>query len=201
MATGWPVAAAREGRIMFDRATDRLMKSLETIMGLLLAAMVVLVFGNVVLRYGFNSGIAVSEEVSRYLFVWLIFLGAVVAMREHAHLGIDSLVRALPRKGKLLCVVVSDLLMLFAVVLLFQGSWAQTKINMATKSAVAEIPLALLYMAGLVSSVLIGILILRHLYQVLFVGVSDEQLILSVESEDLAALQQKETLIRQEKPL
>jgi hypothetical protein len=41
-----------------------------------LAAMVVLVFGNVVLRYGFNSGIAVSEELSRWLFVWLTFMGA-----------------------------------------------------------------------------------------------------------------------------
>ena len=46
--------------------------------------MVVLVFGNVVLRYVFNSGIAVSEELSRWLMVWLTFLGAIVALREHA---------------------------------------------------------------------------------------------------------------------
>ncbi len=49
--------------------------------------MVVLVFGNVVLRYAFNSGITVSEELSRWLFVWLTFVGAVVALRDHAHLG------------------------------------------------------------------------------------------------------------------
>ena len=52
--------------------------------------MVVLVFGNVVLRYGFNSGITVSEELSRWLLVWLTFLGAIVAVREHAHLGVDT---------------------------------------------------------------------------------------------------------------
>ena len=57
----------------------------------MLALMVVLVFGNVVLRYGFNSGIAVSEEVSRYLFIWLTFIGAVIAVHEHAHLGVDTL--------------------------------------------------------------------------------------------------------------
>ena len=57
-----------------------------------LAVMVVLVFGNVVLRYGFNSGITVSEEISRWLFVWLTFLGAIVALREHGHLGVDMLV-------------------------------------------------------------------------------------------------------------
>jgi TRAP-type C4-dicarboxylate transport system permease small subunit len=59
-----------------------------------LALMVVMVFGNVVLRYGFNSGITVSEELSRWLFVWMTFLGAVVAVRNHAHLGTDTWSRA-----------------------------------------------------------------------------------------------------------
>ena len=48
--------------------------------------MVLLVFGNVVLRYGFNSGITVSEEVSRWLFIWGTFMGAIVALREHGRL-------------------------------------------------------------------------------------------------------------------
>ena len=69
-------------------------------MALGLAVMVVLVFGNVVLRYRFNSGITVSEELSRWLFVWVTFLGAIVALREHAHLGTDALVSRLPRAGK-----------------------------------------------------------------------------------------------------
>ena len=62
--------------------------------------MVILVFGNVVLRYGFNSGIAISEELSRWLLVWLTFLGAIVALREHAHLGVDTLVRALSARAE-----------------------------------------------------------------------------------------------------
>jgi TRAP-type C4-dicarboxylate transport system permease small subunit len=61
-----------------------------------LAVMVVLVFGNVVLRYAFNLGITVSEELSRWLFVWLTFAGAVLALRDHAHLGMDSVVSRLP---------------------------------------------------------------------------------------------------------
>ncbi len=67
--------------------------------------MVVLVFGNVVLRYVFNSGIPISEELSRWLLVWLTFLGAIVALRQHAHLGVDTLVRALPPLGKQICFV------------------------------------------------------------------------------------------------
>ena len=71
---------------------DRYCRLLEFAMAALLAVMVVLVFGNVVLRYGFNSGIAVSDEMSRWAFVWLTFLVAVVAMKEHGHLGSDMLV-------------------------------------------------------------------------------------------------------------
>jgi TRAP-type C4-dicarboxylate transport system permease small subunit len=175
---------------MFDRIVSGFMRQLEAVIGVILAIMVVLVFGNVVLRYGFNSGIMISEEVSRYLFIWLTFIGAVIAVHEHAHLGVDSLVRALPRKGKLICVVASDLLMLYAVGILFEGSWKQAVINMATKSPVAEVPLSLIYIAGLFASVLMGILILRNLYKVLFVGAADKDLILTVESEDLAGLDQ-----------
>lgn len=55
--------------------------SLNIIMATALAIMVVLVFGNVVLRYFFNSGITWSEEMSRYLFIWLTFLGAIGAFK------------------------------------------------------------------------------------------------------------------------
>ena len=69
---------------------------LKFIIVLCLACMVVLVFGNVVLRYAFNSGITVSEELSRWFFVWLVFLGAIIGMKEHGHLGMDSFVSRLP---------------------------------------------------------------------------------------------------------
>jgi TRAP-type C4-dicarboxylate transport system permease small subunit len=177
--------------VTLDRLLHALMRRLESLIGGILALMVVLVFGNVVLRYGFNSGIAISEEVSRYLFIWLTFLGAIVAVHEHEHLGVDTLVRALPRTGRLACVVASELLMLLTVALLFWGSWKQTLINMGTKSPVSQVPLALIYIAGLAASALMGILILRKLCKILFVGASEEDLVLTVESEDLPGLKGK----------
>jgi TRAP-type C4-dicarboxylate transport system permease small subunit len=174
---------------IFDGMVAALMRRLEAVIGVILASMVVLVFGNVVLRYGFNSGIAVSDELSRYLFIWLTFIGAVIAVHEHEHLGVDTLLRLLPRKGKIFCVVSSDILMLAAVGLLFHGSWKQTVITMSTKSPVSEVPLALIYVAGLVASVMMGLLLLRNLYQVAVVGAADKDLVLSVESEDLAGLE------------
>ena len=87
-------------------------RALEAVMALGLALMVVLVFGNVVLRYLFDSGITVSEELSRWIFIWVTFLGAIVAMREHAHLGTDALVSRLPRAGKIACLVAGYVLMI-----------------------------------------------------------------------------------------
>ncbi len=78
-------------------------------MVLLLAVMVVMVFGNVVLRYLFDTGIDVSEELSRFFFVWLTFIGAVVVGRENAHLGVETLVSRLGDTGRKVCMVLSDL--------------------------------------------------------------------------------------------
>src|SRR5882757_5034459 len=89
-----------------DRILDLYCTLLKGVIALCLAVMVVLVFGNVVLRYGFNSGITVSEELSRWLLVWLTFLGAIVAVREHTHLGVDTLVRMLSARGKRICFVI-----------------------------------------------------------------------------------------------
>jgi TRAP-type transport system small permease protein len=149
-----------------------------------LAIMVVLVFGNVVLRYAFNLGITTSEEVSRLLFVWLTFLGAIVALREHGHLGVDILVRRLPAAGKKLCLVVGHLLMLFATWLFLQGSWQQTLINVDVASPATGFSMGLLYAPGIVFSVSAGLILLHDLYRVFSGQMSEEELVMVKESEE-----------------
>ena len=135
------------------RLIDGICRVLEAGIALLLAVMVVLVFGNVVLRYGFNSGITVSEEVSRWMFIWLTFLGAVIALKERGHLGVDMLVGKLPAWGKKVCLVVSQVLMLYIVVLLCKGSWDQAVINLDVTAPVTGASMAIVYAAGIVFSV------------------------------------------------
>ena len=60
------MSTARLGASIVDKAFS----ALEAVLVFVLGAMVVMVFANVVLRYGFGSGITVSEEISRFLFVW-----------------------------------------------------------------------------------------------------------------------------------
>lgn len=171
-----------------DRWIDRFCKVLDGLIALLLAVMVVLVFGNVVLRYGFNSGITVSEEVSRWLFVWVTFLGAVVAIRERAHLGSDMLVSRLPVAGKKVCLVVGHLLMLYITWLFFSGSLQQARINWDVQAPVTGASVAIFYGAGVVFSVLAAFFLLLELVRLLSGKMADDELVMVRESEEQAEL-------------
>ena len=168
-----------------DKILDLYCGFLKAAIALFLAVMVVLVFGNVVLRYAFNSGITISEELSRWLMVWLTFLGAVVALREHAHLGVDTLVRALPPFGKRICFVVSYVLMLYADWLLLSGSWRQTLITAGDRAPATNLSVGLFYSAGIVFGISAGVILLYDLLRVLTGRASEADLVAVKESEEL----------------
>jgi TRAP-type transport system small permease protein len=169
-----------------NRLIDAFCRLLETLLVILLALMVVLVFGNVVLRYALNSGITVSEEVSRWLFVWMIFLGAIVALKEQGHLGTDMLTSRLSLAGKKVLAVVAQVMMLYATWLLISGSWAQVVINREVLAPVSGASMAIFYGSGLVFAVCSAILLLLQLWRILSGGATEADLGMSQESEDMA---------------
>lgn len=173
-----------------DRVLRAYTRALDVLAGLCLAIMVVLVFGNVVLRYAFNSGITVSEELSRWLFVWLTFMGAVVALREHGHLGVDALVSRLPTLGKKICLVVAQVAMLYVSWLLLSGSWSQAVINWETEAPVTGASVGIFYGSGVLMGASAIVILLRDLLRTLFVPLADHELIMVQESEEAAALEQ-----------
>ena len=163
---------------------DAYFKGLKILIAVFLAAMTVLVFGNVLLRYAFNSGITVSEELSRWLLVWLTFLGAIVAVREHAHLGVDTLVRMLPAGGKRICFIINYGLMLYADWLLLAGSWRQTIINIDDRAPATGLSLGIFYFVGVVFGVSAGILLLYDLMRVVLGQASEADMVAVKESEE-----------------
>ena len=165
------------------RLIDGYCRLLEVLIVVALAIMVVLVFGNVVLRYGFNSGIAISEELSRWLLVWLTFLGAIVAVREHTHLGVDTLVRMLPPTGKRVLFIVNYCLMLFADWLLLAGSWRQTIINIDDRAPATGLSMSIFYLVGVIFGVSAGIILLYDLYRVVSGQASEADLVAVKEEE------------------
>nr|WP_052201960.1 TRAP transporter small permease [Ensifer sp. ZNC0028] len=131
------------------RIIDFYFFALKVAIALLLAGMVVLVFGNVVLRYAFNQGITASEEISRIFFVWLTFLGAVVALREHGHLGVDTLIKRLPPVAAKVAVLLGHMMMLYVTWLMISGSWTQTLINLHVSAPATGLSMGFFYGAGL----------------------------------------------------
>lgn len=169
------------------RIIDGYFKALRFFIAACLFVMVVLVFGNVVLRYAFNSGITVSEELSRWLFVWLTFVGAVVALRDHAHLGMDSVVARLPAWGKKACFVASNLLMLYCVYLFFVGSWQQFVINIGNMAPATGLSSGWFYYSvGLFFGVGAALLLLRNLWRAATGKLAEKDLIQVRETEDRA---------------
>ncbi|MCM0020378.1 MAG: TRAP transporter small permease [Tagaea sp.] len=155
---------------------DAFFAFLEKLMVALLVCMVVMVFGNVLLRWTVNSGLDVSEEMSRFFFVWLTFIGAVVVARENAHLGVDALVGRLGPKGRLVCMVASDLLILFCCAIFFWGTQRQAGINATNFAPVTGISMLWVFGVGYFTSVAIGAMTLARLVRALLGKVSEAEL-------------------------
>lgn len=172
-----------------DRILSAYCRLLEYLIALCLLLMVVLVFGNVVLRYGFNSGITISEEVSRWLFVWLTFLGAVVALKDHAHLGSDMLVSRLPVWGKKLCLVCGQVLMLYITWLLFSGSLAQVRINWDVEAPVSGASVGFFYGVGIVFAISAALILTHQLWLALTGQLGEADLVMVKESEEQGELE------------
>ena len=148
----------RRGR--FARWTDGAMAAC-------LGVMALAVFVNVVLRYGFGSGIAASEELSRLLFVWMVFIGATAAYPAGEHMAFTSLVGLLQRRPVLFgrASVVIRVLVLLGCGLLAWGAWQQVVVGLNSHSVVLGYPVALLPLPALLCALAIGAMALVELIQ------------------------------------
>ena len=112
----------------------------------LLAAMAVMVFANVALRFTTDYSILWVEEASRFTMVWLTFIGAGLVLRYGGHIGIDSLQQAVPRFAPVFRTVIVVIMALFFCAMLVIGiryaasTWAQT-------TPVLEMPVGAVYLA------------------------------------------------------
>lgn len=156
--------------------TSGIFKLIEVTIVLLLAGMALMVFGNAVLRYGFNSALVISEEMSRFFFIWLTFIGAVLAFKENGHLGVETLVRLFGRRGRVICMALTNALILLCVGVLFWGTWMQTPINASVHSAVSGMPMILVYGVTFFTSIGIGLIAAYRLFIILTGRVTDKEI-------------------------
>ena len=147
------------------QAPSRFVRLTNTLMALCLGVMALAVFVNVVLRYGFGGGVAASEELSRLLFVWMVFIGATAAYPAGEHMAFTSLVGLLKGRALVAMTVLIRLLVLLACVMLGRGAWQQVAVGLDSYSVVPRYPSALLPLPALLSAVAIGAMALWELIQ------------------------------------
>ena len=135
----------------------------EALLALCLAGMVLCVLGNVVLRYGFNSGINATEELSRLLFVWMVFLGATAAYPLGQHMAFTSLVGLLKGRALAALTMLIRAAVLLACGLLGWGAWQQVVVGLDSHSVVLGYPTALLPLPALLCALAIGTMALVEL--------------------------------------
>ncbi|EBA06908.1 TRAP transporter small permease [Sagittula stellata] len=137
---------------------DGFFKALEVLLVLLLAGMTIMVFANVVLRYGFGSGIDISEELSRFFFVWLIFLGAIVAMRHNMHMGFDLVVTTVNTPMRRLLLTLANGLVLAVCIMILVGTLQQFHVNATNIAPVTRMSMIWVFGVLIPMSALIGLM-------------------------------------------
>lgn len=99
-----------------------LARILEGLVILLATVIVSVVTTDVVLRYLFGRSLVITQELSRYLMVWIVFLGSALAVRDNSHIRINVLVNRLPATLKFIVELFSDIsILVFCAVLIFEG--------------------------------------------------------------------------------
>ena len=95
----------------------------ETLLALLMGAMTVITFANVIARYVFNSNILWALEATVYLFAWMVLLGASYCVKINAHMGVDIVANLFGPVARKLLTLIAALCCLIFTGLLFVGTW------------------------------------------------------------------------------
>lgn len=142
---------------------DKLFKGIDYFTGILTSLMVLFVFLNVVLRTFFNSGLTWSEELARYLFVYVTYIGAISAMRANGHLGVDTLISRVKPRVQMAMYLISQTMIAALMCILVQGAYKMVIQNTQSRTAALGIPYSVLYFAGIITGISIAILAVANI--------------------------------------
>ena len=147
---------------LIEAPKSRFQRISNLLLAICLGVMAVAVFVNVVLRYGFGSGVPASEELSRLLFVWMVFIGATAAYPAGEHMAFTSLVGLLQNRPRLMLAmtIFIRLLVLLGCALIGWGAWQQVVVGLDSHSVVLNYPTALLPMPAFLCATAIGLMAL-----------------------------------------
>jgi C4-dicarboxylate transporter DctQ subunit len=132
----------------------------------LAAGIVLVTFTQVILRYVFNAAFFGAEELARFMFTWLIFLGATVALDRGMHFSVDTLVAKLPTLLKRLTFVAAQGFVLMVLGVLVVKGIQLTRLNWSQLSPAMQVPISISYAAIPTAAALMILVSLRRFCRV-----------------------------------
>lgn len=139
------------------RVSEQLKRLSILVCQLLLAVIVISIFVDVTARYVFHRGFLAAGEFVPYLFTWLAFLGASIAVRDREHLVVDVLLNIIHgRPRRVLEVVIRAAELAFFAMLTYYG-WIMTAETMAQRTPYLQLPYGLVYLSVPISGALMCI--------------------------------------------
>jgi TRAP-type transport system small permease protein len=136
------------------KAFSVLNKIIEVTSVVILVLVSLVVFYSVLLRYVFKSPLAWSEEVARYMFIWMVFLGFSIAEKSGDHFRIEVFIETVTPKVRLIIEIFLNILIFYALFVLFQEGMNYYQQGKSGLSTILEMPLNLIYIALPISMVL-----------------------------------------------
>jgi TRAP-type C4-dicarboxylate transport system permease small subunit len=138
-------------------------KTLNITCQVFLGAIIAIIFYGIIMRYVFSHPPAWAEELSRFIFIWMLIFGAIVVTREGSHIELTILIDLLPRRLKFIMSTFTRFLMIgFCVVMIQQGMKIYPIVAEAS-SPTFGISMGWLYLSIPVGGLLMGIYILENI--------------------------------------
>ncbi|OLO26395.1 TRAP transporter small permease protein [Alkalihalophilus pseudofirmus] len=127
--------------------------------------MVTVIAMQVFMRYIMGSSLAWSEELARYCFIWLVYLGISYGVKKQRHIKVDVMLLLLKDRAKIVLNILANLLFLgFAIFVMFYGyDIAQKLLTWGQKSPALQIPMGLVYLATPIGMGLTAIRLVQQL--------------------------------------
>ena len=169
---------------------DKLFRGIDYFTGILTGLMVLFVFLNVMLRICFSSGLTWSEELSRYLFVFVTYIGAISAMRANGHMIVDMLISKVRPGLQMILYVLSQSLVAVLMGILVHVSFKMVIQNTDSHTAALGISYALLYSAGIITGVSIAIIAVTNIIHAVTHPSEISKIVTSGTSDDDAVVEQ-----------
>jgi TRAP-type C4-dicarboxylate transport system permease small subunit len=160
-----------------NKVLAKVFKGIEILISTMLGVMIILVFANVVARKVFNHGFVWSEEIARICFIYLVYLGAIGAMKDNNHLLVETVLVRVPKKIQKFLYAFIQILIIWLMYILTMGSFGLVLQNINDRWVATQIPVPFIWISGAIAGSAISLIAIVNLFRLFVLKNTVEELI------------------------